>query len=99
MREYQVVITDKKDGKELYNETSTCFLGVATNSKTGGIVPTFTNIVVSEDTALTVASTMLKTVELLTGLCGKYPAIKVIFYDMLEKMDKELREEVKTYVE
>lgn len=99
MREYQVVITDKKDGKELYNETSTCFLGVATNSKTGGIVPTFTDIVASEDTALTVAATMLKTVKLLTVLCGKYPAIKVIFYDMLEKMSKELSEEVKTYVE
>lgn len=99
MREYQVIITDKKDGKELYNEVSTCFLGVAANSKTGGIVPTFTNIVVSEDTALTVASTMMKTVEVITLLCKKYPSIKVIFNDMMEKMDKELSEEVKTYVE
>lgn len=99
MKEYQIVVTDKNDGKELYNETSTCFLGVATNSKTGGIVPTFTNIVAIEDTALAVASTILKTVGLITGLCGKYPAIKVILDDMLEKMDKELSEEVKTYVE
>lgn len=99
MRECQIVITDKKDGKELFNETATCFFGISANSNNGKTVPTFTNILVSEDSALTVAATMLKTVELITAVCGKYPQIKAIFNDMMDTMDKELSEEVKTYVE
>ena len=99
MREYQIVITDKEDGKELFNETVTCFLGVSANSKTGGTVPDFTDIVVSEDTALTVASTMFKTVGLIMAMCEKYPAIKVILNDMMDVANKELTKEIKTYVE
>lgn len=99
MREYQIVITDKKDGKELFNETATCFFGISANSNNGKTVPTFTNILVSEYSALTVAATMLKTVEMITVICGKYPKIKAIFSDMMDTMDKELREEVKIYVE
>lgn len=99
MREYQIVITDKEDGKELFNETVTCFLGVSANSKTGGIVPDFTDIVVSEDTALTVAATMFKAIELIMTMCGKYPAVKVIFDNMMDDANKELKKEIKTYVE
>jgi len=99
MRECQIVITDKEDGKELFNETATCFLGVSANSKTDGNVPDFTDIVVSEDTALTVAATMFKTVGLIMAMCEKYPSIKVIFNDMMDIANKELTKEIKTYVE
>ena len=102
MKEYQMVITEKESGKEVANETATCLIGAVANSNNGKKVPTFTNFVVSEDSALTVASTMLKTVELITAIGEKYPEIRGIFNMLLDKVDEALKnedKEIKTYVE